>query len=222
LIKTFRNGNCDESVSNMFGKLEREDFLERIRLFEEENQILLENHQQLSLKFTEVKAQKESKEIEAETLLKKYSEINDKYKTCLISSEEIKRERDVLENKLNNIVETHMYLDVEKSDLISKLNRSENEIKVLRSQLESLKKTYQDFEEKKKLELNSLKKENESIKLKDRDNVNKVKINFFFFLHLIKKLKRSSILNEKLIIIKRKTVDCAKKMIKKKKIMNFF
>ena len=174
MIKTFKNGNCDESVSNMFGKLEREDFLERIRLFEEENKILLENHQQMALKFTEVKAQKEAKEFEAETLLKKYSEINDKYKTCLISLEEIKRERDVLENKLNNSVETHMYLDVEKSDLISKLNRSENEIKVLRSQLESLKKTYQDFEEKKKIELNSLKKDNESIKLKDRDNVNKV------------------------------------------------
>ena len=176
LIKAFKNGNCEESVGNMFVKLEREDFIERIRLFEEENRILLENHQQLSLRYTELKSQKEVKDLEADTLLKKYSEISDKHKELTIIYEEIKRERDVLENKLNNSVETHMYLDVEKSDLMSKCNRAENEIKVLKAQLDSLKKNSQDFEEKKKLELNSLRKENEAIKQRDRDNVNKVMI----------------------------------------------
>lgn len=174
LLKNFKSGACEESVTNMFVKLEREDFIERIKLFEEENRILLENHQVLALKFGDLKSQKEAKDFEADSLHKKFTEINEKYKDTQIALEEIKRERDVLESKLNSSVESHMFLDVEKSDIISKFNRSENECKVLKSQLESIKKAFQDSEEKKKFELNSLKKENEAIKQRDRENINKV------------------------------------------------
>lgn len=158
----------------MFVKLEREDFQERIRLFEEENRILLENYQVLSLKFTELKGQKEARDEEAETLAKKYSETSDKYKEVQMALEEIKREREVLENKLNSTLESTIFLDGEKSDIASKCNRAENEIKVLKSQLENVRKTLQETEEKKKIEINSLKKENETMKQRDRENINKV------------------------------------------------
>lgn len=158
----------------MFVKLEREDFMERIRLFEEENKILLENHQTVALRLTEVRSQKEAKEMEADVLLKKYTDINEKFKETQIALEETRRERDVLETKLNNSVESHMFLDVEKSDLMSKFNRSENECKVLKTQLEALRKAFQDLEEKKKFELNAIRKENDTIKQRDRENINKV------------------------------------------------
>ena len=175
LIKNFKSGTCEESVTNMFVKLEREDFIERIRLFEEENKILLENHQTIALKLTEVRSQKEAKEMEADVLLKKYTDI---------ALEETRRERDVLETKLNNSLESHMFLDVEKSDLMSKFNRSENECKVLKNQLESLRKAFQDLEEKKKIELNTIRKENDTIKQRDRENINKVfKITFNLIFH---------------------------------------
>ena len=184
LIKNFKSGTCEESVTNMFVKLEREDFIERIRLFEEENKILLENHQTIALKLTEVRSQKEAKEMEADVLLKKYTDINEKFKETQIALEETRRERDVLETKLNNSLESHMFLDVEKSDLMSKFNRSENECKVLKNQLESLRKAFQDLEEKKKIELNTIRKENDTIKQRDRENINKVfKITFNLIFH---------------------------------------
>lgn len=49
LIKLYKTGSIDESVSNLFNKLEKEDFNERIRLLHEENKILLENHQEMSV-----------------------------------------------------------------------------------------------------------------------------------------------------------------------------
>jgi hypothetical protein len=62
-------------------------------------------------------------------------EASDRNKNLEIDLEDAHHQHDILENKLRNYTENLAYLDTEKSELISKLSRAENEIKLLRSQV---------------------------------------------------------------------------------------
>lgn len=127
------------------------------------------------MKFSQIKILAEQKESEATNLLLKYQEISDKHKNLEINYSDIKRERDILDNKFRNISESLAFSDTDRLDMSGKIAKYENEIKVLKSQLQNLKNNSNENEEKKFSEVSLLKKETDALKIKDRELINKVK-----------------------------------------------
>lgn len=62
------------------------------------------------------------------------------------------------------------FYEGEKSDIDNKLSKSENEIKILKTQISNLKRNLGDLEAKKSAEIDSLKKQVEELREKDREN----------------------------------------------------
>lgn len=127
------------------------------------------------MKYSQIKIIAEQKELETSNLLIKYQEISDKYKNLEINSSDLKRERDILDNKFRNISESLAFSDTDRLDMSGKIAKYENEIKVLKSQLQNLKNNSSENEEKKISEISLLKKETDALKIKDRELINKVK-----------------------------------------------
>ena len=126
------------------------------------------------MKYSQLKIIAEQKESETSNLLLKYQEISDKYKNLEINYADVKRERDILDNKFRNISESLAFSDTDRLDMSGKIAKYENEIKVLKNQLQNLKTNSNENEEKKVSEISLLKKETDALKIKDRELINKV------------------------------------------------
>ena len=87
---------------------------------------------------------------------------------------EQERLRETLELKYKNAEEQLAEFDQKKNELQSRINRDENEIKLLRNQLRNLKKAHAEYEDKKSQELEFLTREAEQIRIRDRENHKKV------------------------------------------------
>lgn len=62
----------------------------------------------------------------------------------------------------------------EKSDIDGKLSRSENEVKILKTQISNLKRNLGDLEAKKSSELDGLRRDVEEYKEKERENLQSI------------------------------------------------
>ena len=67
--------------------------------------------------------------------MQKYKEQSDKIKSLEIEIDDLSNIKSVLENKYKNSCENIALLDSEKTELINKIGRSDNEIKLLRTQV---------------------------------------------------------------------------------------
>ena len=104
----------------------------------------------------------------------KVIELQDKNKEVEIMLNDQKHMTEILENKIKNYSEAIAYSDTEKNDLLSKLARDENEIKLLKTQVYNLKKVAADYEERTRQEGEMLGKDYECLKNKERDSFNKI------------------------------------------------
>ena len=64
-----------------------------------------------------------------------------------------------------------VFYEGEKSDIDGKLSRSENEVKILKTQISNLKRNLGDLEAKKSTELDGLRRDVEEFREKERENL---------------------------------------------------
>lgn len=104
----------------------------------------------------------------------RYSELSKRNKQLELDLEDTRKMKEILEVRYKNSTDECAKLENEKEELLNKLNRCENEIKMLKSQLGSQKKSFAEFEEKKSTEMELMKKELESLRIKEREYANKL------------------------------------------------
>lgn len=104
----------------------------------------------------------------------RYSELSKRNKQLELNLEDTRKMKEILEVRYKNSTDECAKLENEKEELLNKLNRCENEIKMLKSQLGSQKKSFAEFEEKKSTEMELMKKELESLRIKEREYANKL------------------------------------------------
>ncbi|EAS05948.2 hypothetical protein TTHERM_00790950 (macronuclear) [Tetrahymena thermophila SB210] len=174
ILSIYKDGPIIDNMGNAFLKLERDDLNERINLLSEENKELFAKFQEISSKYNEMNRRYEDQLAAAQKSLTQHSEISEHCKKLQIEYDQIKHQKDVLENRLKQCIESQAFAEGEKSDLQSKLNRTENEIKILKTQVSNLKRNSGDMEEKKNNEIEQLKREVDQVKTKDRESFQKL------------------------------------------------
>lgn len=68
-------------------------------------------------------------------------------------------------------IKQKVFYEGEKSDIDGKLSRSENEVKILKTQISNLKRNLGDLEAKKSTELDGLRRDVEEFREKERENL---------------------------------------------------
>lgn len=111
---------------------------------------------------------------ETDGVLTRYSELSKKNKELELDLEDTRKMRDILEMKFKSTSDDLTRIEIEREELNNKVNKLENEIKILKSQLGNSKKGFSDLEEKKDAEINILEREIESLRQKEREYSNKI------------------------------------------------
>ena len=104
----------------------------------------------------------------------KYSDISKKNKEFEFDVEDIRKIKEVMDVKLKNSYEEANRLEINKEELLNKINRLDSENKIIKNQIQSAKRNYAELEEKKIIEIDFLNTDIETLKIKERDIGNKL------------------------------------------------
>lgn len=157
-----------------FANLEMNELQERIKALQEENKEVYDKFQEYELKYGQLQRTFQQQTEDSEQMALKFKEQSDRLKSLEIDIDDLSNIKSVLENKYKNACENIALLESEKTELINKIGRNDNEIKLLKTQVQNLKRAQQEYEEKKLQELELLNKEQEQTKLKERETFNKL------------------------------------------------
>ena len=116
----------------------------------------------------------DDKNDEIAVLSTKYSDISKKNKESEFDLEDIRKIKEVMDIKLKNSYEEANRLEINKEELLNKINRLDNENKIMKNQIQSVKRNYAELEEKKIIEIDFLNKDIDTLKIKERDIGNKL------------------------------------------------
>ncbi len=146
----------------------------RISLLTQENDILLDNFQKVKDKYQENERTLRSRSHNHDQLYDQMMESQEQLKTLEMNYIELKRMKQILDEKYQVKENEAAKLQQENNEIFSRVNRYENEIKVLRNQIKTLKRANSEFDDKKTQEVQLLTKENERIKSVDKENKNRL------------------------------------------------
>jgi chromosome segregation ATPase len=116
----------------VFSRLEREELQERIRLLNEENQLYITKVKEYEGAIFGLRGRNEIYGKHEQSYVNEIHELQEQVKKLEIDGDDLRVRREVLENKLRNQVELNAMQEEERNEVLQKLSRAENEVKVLR------------------------------------------------------------------------------------------
>ncbi|KAM3130723.1 hypothetical protein pb186bvf_017137 [Paramecium bursaria] len=170
ILKMFKQGVSDhDNIQAVFGKLEKEDLEDRLRLHIEENHIYVERIKKYETQIYDLQGHIQTLERSEQNYINQIRDLQQTNKQLELDVDEIKIKTDVLDNKLKNQIQLASIIEEEKVEFSQRLIRSENDNKVLKHQIQTVKHQLEQTQNNSHQTRNDLSKECEELKAKERE-----------------------------------------------------
>ena len=148
---------------------EKNELQERLDLLSTENTLLLEQLEALKKRNEYLEALAKDRDDTAEKYVYQYKQLNSEFKNLQIIEEDIRTQKEIAEDKLKRTGERLGAVEREKEQMITDINKLQNELRITQQQAQYFKKSYEEMESKKTEEIEMLVQDAHNISVREKE-----------------------------------------------------
>ena len=149
---------------------EKNELHERLDLLSTENTLLLEQLEALKKRNEYLEALAKDRDDTAEKYVYQFKQLNSEFKNLQIIEEDIRTQKEIAEDKLKRTGERLGAVEREREQLITDINKLQNELRIVQQQAQYFRKSYEEMENKKTEEIEMLVQDAHNISVREKES----------------------------------------------------
>lgn len=153
---------------------EKNELQERLDLLSTENTLLLEQLEALKKRTEYLEVLAKERDETAEKYVYQFKQLNSEFKNLQIIEEDVRTQKEIAEDKLKRTGERLGAVEREREQLVTDINKLQNELRIFQQQAQYFKKGYEEMEAKKTEEIEMLVQDNHNVSVREKENTSKL------------------------------------------------